>query len=478
MKNREIIARDVEIAELERCYKSDRSEFVIVYGRRRVGKTYLVDTFFDKQYDFTYVGGHKIPKAKQLRRFAKALKKAAGFKLQPKFSSWEDAFDALEEYLESLPPEKRKVVFIDEMPWIDTPQSDFVEALESFWNGWGARRSDIMLIASGSASSWMMDKLVDNPGGLHARITSNIYVRPFTLKETQEYLLSRRIKLSPYHILQLYMIMGGIPFYLSLLDPSQTMLENIDRLFFRRNAELKTEFDELYNAVFVGADKYLEVVSVLNKEKEGMTHEQIQEKVSLEGGRLSRVLKNLERCDFIISYQQYGNKSRGTIYRLVDFYTLFYCKFIDGNDSKDENWWSHNFNSRSVESWRGFAFELVCLTHVPQIRTALGIAGIATSASSWRNTPAKGSEEKKSQIDLVIERADKIINVCEMKFCSGKYTISKSYAENVRERMELFKTKEKVLMPLVCTFVTTFGVADGINAGIVDASVKAEDLFK
>ena len=364
------------------------------------------------------------------------------------------------------------------MPWIDTPQSDFVEALESFWNGWGARRSDIMLIASGSASSWMMDKLVDNPGGLHARITSNIYVRPFTLKETQEYLLSRRIKLSPYHILQLYMIMGGIPFYLSLLDPSQTMLENIDRLFFRRNAELKTEFDELYNAVFVGADKYLEVVSVLNKEKEGMTYEQIQEKVSLEGGRLSRVLKNLERCDFIISYQQYGNKSRGTIYRLVDFYTLFYCKFIDGNDSKDENWWSHNFNSRSVESWRGFAFELVCLTHVPQIRTALGIAGIATSASSWRNTPAKGSEEKKSQIDLVIERADKIINVCEMKFCSGKYTISKSYAENVRERMELFKTKEKVLMPLVCTFVTTFGVADGINAGIVDASVKAEDLFK
>ena len=186
MKTSKIIAREAEMAELRRCYESNRSEFVIVYGRRRVGKTFLVDTFFDKNYDFTYVGGHKLSKVKQLRGFAKALKKAAGLKLQPKFSSWEDAFDALEEYIESLPDEKRKVIFIDEMPWIDTPQSEFVEALESFWNGWGARRKDIMFVASGSASSWMMDKLVDNPGGLHARITNNIYIRPFKLKEKEE----------------------------------------------------------------------------------------------------------------------------------------------------------------------------------------------------------------------------------------------------------------------------------------------------
>ncbi|MBO7124406.1 MAG: ATP-binding protein, partial [Bacteroidales bacterium] len=326
MKKTKIIAREAEMAELKRCYESDRSEFVIVYGRRRVGKTFLVDTFFDKKYDFTYVGGHKLSKTKQLRGFAKALKKAAGMQLQPKFSSWEDAFDALEEYIESLPQEKRKVIFIDEMPWIDTPQSEFVEALESFWNGWGARRSDIMLIASGSASSWMMDKLVDNPGGLHARITNNIYIRPFTLKETEEYLLSRSIRWSRYQILQLYMLIGGIPFYMSLLDPSQTLIGNIDRLFFRKNAELRTEFDELYNAVFNKADKYLEIVSLLNRNHEGMTFTEIQGATSLDGERLTTVLKNLERCDFIISFQQYGNKSRGTLYRLVDFYTLFYYK--------------------------------------------------------------------------------------------------------------------------------------------------------
>jgi len=369
------------------------------------------------------------------------------------------------------------VIFIDEMPWIDTPQSEFVEALESFWNGWGARRKDIMFVASGSASSWMMDKLVDNPGGLHARITNNIYIRPFTLKETEEYLFSRGIRWSRYQILQLYMVMGGIPFYLSLLDSGQTLIGNIDRLFFRKNSELRTEFDELYNAVFNKADKYLEIVSLLNGNHDGMTYTELQESSSLEGDRLTIVLKNLERCDFIVSYQQYGNKSRGTLYRLVDFYTLFYYKFIDALDSKDEQWWTHNYNSHSVESWQGYAFELVCLTHLPQIRKSLGISGISTSASSWRYTPPKNEKGKRAQIDLVIERGDRTINLCEMKFCVGSYTIKKNYATEIRSRMQLFKDKEKTAYALNCTFVTTFGVAEGVNKDIVDSEVTAEDLF-
>ena len=477
MNMTKIIARESEMEELKRCYESNRSEFVIVYGRRRVGKTFLVDTFFEKKYDFTYVGGHRLSKAKQLRGFAKALKKAAGMKSQPKFASWEDAFDALEEYIEALPQEKRKVIFIDEMPWIDTPQSEFVEALETFWNGWGARRADILLIASGSASSWMMDKLVDNPGGLHARITNNIYIRPFTLKETEEYLLNRGIRWSHYQILQLYMVMGGIPFYLSLLDPSQTLIGNIDRLFFRKNAELKTEFDELYNAVFNKADKYLEIVSLLNGNHDGMTFTEIQKSTTLDGERLTTALKNLERCDFIISFQQFGNKSRGTLYRLVDFYTLFYYKFMDTIDSKDEQWWTHNYNSHSVEAWQGYAFELICFTHLAQIRQCLGISGISTSASSWRHTPAKNEEGKKAQIDLVIERGDRIINLCEMKFSVGPFTIKKSYADDVRRRAQLFREKEKTSYGLNITFVTTFGVDEGVNKDVVDSEVIAEDLF-
>ena len=482
MGTAKIIARDAEMAELKRCYESDRSEFVIVYGRRRVGKTFLVDTFFDYKYDFAYAGVHRLSKAKQLRGFAKALKKAAGMKLQPKLSSWEDAFDALEEYIETLPKEKRKVIFIDEMPWIDTPQSEFVEALESFWGNWGSRRTDILFIASGSASSWMVDKLVENTGNLHARITNNIYIRPFTLKETEEYMQSRGFHWGRYQILQIYMAMGGVPFYLSLLDPAQTPIANIDRLYFRKNAELKTEFDELYNAVFNKADKYLEIVNLLNGNHDGLTYTEIQAATSLDGDRLTIVLKNLERCDFIISYQQYGNKSRGTLYRLVDFYTLFYYKFINSADSKDEQWWAHNFNSHSVESWQGYAFELICLTHVPQIRQALGISGISTSASSWRYTPRKNEtdpeKKRKAQIDLVIERADSFINLCEMKFSIGPYVIRPSYAEDVRRRIRRFTEEEKTSYKTINTFVTTFGVASGASKEIVESELTAEDLFK
>ena len=270
-----MIGREREKAELQRSMESDRSEFVIVYGRRRVGKTYLVDHFFGRHYDFSFTGGHRLPKAKQLRNFAKSLKKYAHLQRQPSFGGWDDAFDALEEYLESLPEDRRKVVFFDEMPWIDTPQSEFVDALEMFWNGWAARRTDIVFVASGSSTSWMVDKIVENQGGLHGRVTNNVYVRPFTLHEVELYLQSRGIRWDRYQMLQAYMTVGGIPFYYSLLDARESLVQNIDRLFFRQNGELRTEFEELYNALFTHADKYQDVVHALTNASEGMTREEM-----------------------------------------------------------------------------------------------------------------------------------------------------------------------------------------------------------
>lgn len=475
-----IIGRETELNELQRCVDSDRSEFVIVYGRRRVGKTFLVDSFFEGKYDFSFVGGHRLSKEKQLGNFAKALKKYAKLAKQPKLKHWDEAFDALEDYLESLPADRRKTVFIDEMPWIDTPQSEFVDALETFWNGWGARRQDIVFVASGSASSWMMDKLVENPGGLHGRVTNNIYVRPFTLKETEEYLISRNIIWDRYHILQLYMVMGGIPFYLSLLDPKETLPGNIDRLFFRQNSALRVEFDELYNAIFNRADRYIEIVELLYRNKQGLTYTEIQNATKMDGESLSRVLKNLVRCDFVISFQQYKNKTKGTIFRLLDFYSLFYYKFVCGNDSKDEQWWTHNFNSHSVESWQGLSFELVCMTHIPQIRQALGISGMSTSASSWRYIADKRNpdeNEKGAQIDLVIERADHFVHLCEMKFSTTPYTLTADYARKIRYRTALFKEMTKSTSSPQCTFVTTFGVNRGIHYSVVNNELQSDDLF-
>ena len=482
MKKGIVIGREREMAELQRSMESDRSEFVIVYGRRRVGKTYLVDNFFNYEYDFSFVGGHRLTKQKQLRNFAKAMKKYAHLTRQPKYASWNDAFDALEEFIERMPEEKRKRIFFDEMPRIDTPQSEFVEALETFWNGWAARRQDVVFVASGSSTSWMMDKLVENQGGLHGRITNNIYVRPFTLHEVELYMKSRGAVWDQYQLLQAYMILGGVPFYYSLLDVKESLVQNVDRLFFRKNGELRIEFEELYSALFTNTDKYTHVVKVLNGAHEGMTREEIENATGMDKSVLTIVLRNLERSDFILRYSQYGNKSKGAIYRLIDFYTLFYYRFIDGFNAQDEEWWSHHFQTPSIEAWQGLSFELLCFLHLKQIKRKLGIAGIATAASSWRYVPPKKKEkdsktEKGTQIDLLIDRGDRIINLCEMKFSVKPYRITNSYENTLRNRLDIFQEKTKTTKSLAYTFVTTFGVVNGLGHSIVNSEVTMGDLF-
>ena len=480
MDERKIIGRENEMAELRRCLDSDRSELVIVYGRRRVGKTFLVDRFFNGKFDFTYVGGHNLTGRKQLRNFTKALSEAMGAHIKgTDITEWSDAFDLLEGFLASLPKDRKKVVFIDEMPWIDTPKSTFVEAFENFWNGWAARRNDIMLVASGSATSWMVDKLVENQGGLHARITCHIYLRPFTLRECELYLQSRGCTWDRFQILQCYMFFGGIPFYLSLIDIQLSLVQNVDKLCFARGGELRMEFDELYNALFSHADHYVTIVKLLAGHRNGLTYGDISKMSGIDGKRLTRILTNLERCDFIMPFRYYGKKSQFRIYRLTDFYTLFYYKFIEPNrDSYDEQWWTHHFDSHSVEAWQGLTFELLCLMHVKQIRNALGIGGVATEVSAWFDKADTDSNQRGSQIDLIIERADRIIHLCEMKFSMMPYRIGKDYEMRLRERMGLFRENTKNRKSLVHTFVTTFGVADGKHSSIVHSEVSMEDLFE
>ena len=469
-----LVGRERECQELHRVMESDRSEFVIVYGRRRVGKTFLVDQYYQGQYDFTFVGGHNLSRQRQLTSFSRALKKFSGTK-PDKFSDWFDAFDALEEYLESLDANRKKVVFIDEMPWIDTQKSDFVAALENFWNGWAARRNDIVFIASGSATSWMVDNLIENQGGLHARITSSIYVRPFTLHETEAYLLRKHCKWDRYQILQCYMVFGGIPFYLSLINAKESLVQNVDRLFFAQGGIMQSEFDELYNALFSNADLYISVVKGLAAHHDGMSREEISKATGITGGTLTRVLTNLERCDFISRNQNFAHKVKDTIYRLVDFYTLFYYEFILPDVSGDEQWWSHHFESRQVSTWQGLTFEIVCLMHTDSIKRALGISGMATEVSSWRKAATEG--QNGGQIDLVIKRADRIIHLCEMKFSKSQYRITEAYEQLLRQRLELFQSSTKTKYSLVITFVTTYGIADGAHHSLVHSEVTMEQLF-
>lgn len=456
--------------------QSDRSELVIVYGRRRIGKTFLIEQYFNKEFDFKFVGGHKLSYATQLANFSKAYRKYSGRQADD-FRNWSEAFDALEEYLESLGSERKKVVFFDEMPWIDTPQSDFVQALEYFWNSWAASQEDIVFVATGSSTSWMVDNIVENQGGLHNRITEGIYLSPFTLGETEEYLLRKRFPKDRYQTLQFYMLTGGVPYYLSLLDPRESVAQNIDRLCFDPKGKLRVEFDELYNALFANAQKYIAVVKLLSEHKSGLTRKEISEKLKSNGATLTGILRNLERSDFIAQRSQYGNKKRSSVYRLTDLYTLFYYHFIESDTSLDRQWWSHNLSSPKILAWMGLTFEVICLNHHEQVKKALGIGGMATSVSTWRHTPPKGSDEGGAQVDMVIERADRIINLFEIKFSTKKFTISKEYEKHVRERLWLFQETTKTSKAVVQTFITTYGLSNPNAWSIVNGELTMDDLF-
>lgn len=470
------IGRETERAELDRCLLSDRSELVLVYGRRRVGKTYLIEKHFNKEFDFWYVGRRNIPTKEQLRQFGRALSKYSGRKYD--FASWFEAFDSLEDYLDSLDKPTKKLVFIDEMPWIDRVHSNFVSALEGFWNGWAMSREDIMLIATGSATSWMRDKLMENKGGLHARITCKLHIAPFTLAESEKYLEMKDIYWDRYQVMQTYMILGGVPFYYSLLDPAMSISQNIDNLFFKSNGKLKEEFDELYNGLFKFSERYIEVVRILSGSRYGMTYKELSDAVKITGGQLSKILKNLERCDFIDRWTQYGNRKRDEIMLLTDFFTRFFYKFIYSHNIREEQWWAKNGNSPAVLSWMGVCFELLCMKHHEQIKKALKLEVISTETTTWHIFPDKKSGHQGAQIDMLIERGDRIIHLCEIKFSTDKFIITRDYENKLRERMGIFRDATNNKKALVNTFITTYGVANGKNRGIVHSEVTMEDLFR
>ena len=349
-----LIGRQREISELDWAVKSNRSELIVLYGRRRVGKTFLIRKFFDDRYSFHYVGAHRQNKNTQLQNFREALAKYSGYDV-PLLNNWHDAFLQLEKYLEDC-RDQRKILFFDEMPWMDGQGGEFVDELEYFWANWVQNRDDIVFIACGSATSWMKEKLEDNQGGLHNRITHQIYLRPFYLYECKEYLDYRGFDWSDYQILQCYMLFGGVPYYLSLLRPNFSLPENVDSLIFRRGGDLSNEMTELYNALFKSADRYIEIVKLLATKRQGFQRSEIEKATGFSGGGLTKMLDNLERCDFIVSYSQFGNKNKLALYRLSDFYTLFYFHFVYGNNSRDEQFWQHHYTDRSVESWEGFTF--------------------------------------------------------------------------------------------------------------------------
>ena len=481
MSQQNIIGRHYEIERLQETLESKESELVVVYGRRRVGKTFLINEFFDNQFDFKLTGVFNESTNVQLKRFSAALEEFSGFHSDEP-EDWYKAFDALKAYLKTLQKD-RKIIFIDEMPWLDTAKSDFVSALESFWNGWAAAQGNIVLIACGSATSWITGKLLGDRGGLFNRSSIRLFVRPFTLYETEIYLKSKGIEWTRYDIAECYMIMGGIPFYLKQLNAKWSYTQNIDNIFFRDNAVLWDEFDHLYHSLFKQADTHIAVVEALAKKKMGLTRLEIIKETKLPAnGKLGTILKNLEINGFIRPYHFFGKKKQETIYQLSDFYSMFYFTYIKKNYGKDTHFWTNALDNPSRLAWAGYTFEQLCKYHLDQIKHKLGISGVLTETSSWfSNAYSKNDSEtphRGAQIDLLIDRRDRVVNLCEMKFSLNEYTIDASYDESLRNKIDSFKRETGTRKSLQLTMITTYGVKKNKYSNRIQSEVVLDDLFK
>lgn len=471
---KEIIGRKNERDFLNSIYESKKSEFVAVYGRRRVGKTFLIREYFDGKFAFSCSGLANSNTQEQLENFAYSLGRYNG-KLEKQIvpKNWLLAFELLIEYLESLET-KRKVVFLDELPWMDTKGSSFISALEHFWNGWASARKDIVLIGCGSATSWMMDNLINNHGGLYGRLTHKILLKPFDLHETEIFLQEKGIELSRYEIAECYMIFGGVPYYLELLDRSRSLAQNIDRLLFTPDGELFDEFRNLYKSLFSSSEDYIKVVTALSKKGYGLTRKEISEATKIKSGKgLTKVLSDLENCGFIRKYACWGKEKNSVFYQLIDFFSLFYFRFIRHSSFINMQHWSAIQGKPEFYSWAGYSFELLCLLHEEQIKRKLGISGVLTSAFSWRSKEANPG----AQIDLVLLRNDNTINLCEMKFSEGEFAINKTYEMNLRNKIAAFRQEAKPRQSVQLTFLTTFGLKMNEHSGVVTNDVVLEDLF-
>lgn len=472
-----LIGRKKEKASLEKAYASEEAEMISIIGRRRVGKTFLIQTVFNDKIDFEVSGIQNAQGTEQLRNFTAQLK---GFFPQAVLiqtpNDWLDAFILLIELLKSKQKKEKMVVFLDEVPWMSTHKSGFLRGLSYFWNSWAVKQN-IVVILCGSAASWMIQKVLKNKGGLHNRVTKRIRLRPFSLFETEQYLQSRNVATNRYQLLQIYMAMGGIPHYLKEIETGQSAVQNIDRICFQEDGLLRDEFESLYPALFEHANYHIAIVKALAVKHTGMGRGELIKLAKLpNGGRVSQVLEELSESGFITLYPSYGKRKKDIIYRLTDEYSLFYLRFIEKTNPLNNESWASLSQTQTAKTWSGYAYENICLKHITQIKNTLKIGGVHSVTSSFYKRGT--AEEAGTQIDLLIDRNDNVINLIEVKFYNTKFVIDKTYAVRLRDKIRVFTEASKIRKQLLITMLTTFGVKENTHSlGLVTGNLDMEDLF-
>ena len=471
------VGRKEEKVILEEALTSNEAEMVAIIGRRRVGKTFMIQSVYKDRIVFEVTGLQDASKKDQLENFVLQLAEASGntFPIQTP-DSWLKAFALLISFLKEKKGEEKPVVFLDELPWLATHKSGFLQGLSYFWNSWAVKQN-IVVVICGSAASWMIQKVVNDRGGLHNRITRQIQLAPFTLAETELFLKSRNLHFDRYQIVQLYMALGGIPHYLKEIKGGRSATQNINQICFSPNARLKNEFLRLYPALFAKAENHISVIRALATKWKGLTRKEISTIAKVtEGGSLSRVLNELSHSGFISSYRPFGKKKKEKLYRLSDEYSLFYLKFIEGKEYEGKDIWNHLSQTQLYNTWSGYAFENICLKHIPQIKKALNIAGIYSLSSSFYHKGNKDDEG--AQIDLLIDRKDGVINLFEIKFYNEPFTLTKDYAEKLMKKQRVFKSVSQTRKQLFFVLISAFGIVPNSHSmNLISQTLTLDDLF-
>lgn len=473
-----IIGRYQELKILEDIYVSNDAELLAIYGRRRVGKTYLISEFFkDKGIYFELTGTKDAKMHEQLINFAAELSRVFHQGLRfPSPANWTEALNQLRNEIERVGNNKTIILFFDELPWLASRRSGFLQALEHFWNRYMSRNKNVIVIICGSAASWMIDNVIHNKGGLHGRVTKRIRLLPFSLSETEGFLKAQNIDLDRKQLIELYMAIGGVAQYLKYIERGKSATQTINDLCFIPNGPLFDEFDILYRSLFDNYESHVNIIKALSKTRSGLTKDELLDKVGLKsGGTSSKIIDELVKSGFVAYIPVFGKKKTGGKYRLIDEYSLFYLNWIAGVsktvlEGKDKDYWIKKQNTKAWTAWSGYSFESICLKHIAEIKAALGLSGISTEESGW--------SEGGAQIDLVIDRADRSVNLCEMKYYNSEFAIDKEYAKKLENKKRIFREKTGTKKTLFTTMVTTHGTKKNKHYNsVVDNQLTMDDLF-
>lgn len=486
-----IIGRNNEQAILESAYQSNQPEFIAVYGRRRVGKTYLIRNHFNNKPDtaFFYATGTKEGAlAEQISNFTEEISAAflyPGAKLAVG-KNWRDTLKILTDNIKAVVDKKKIVLFLDEFPWMVTQNSRLLQTLEYYWNHHWSRDPRIKLIICGSSSGWILKKIINNKGGLYNRVTRVIHLEPFDLNKTKQYLAYEKIKLTHDQITHLYMVLGGIPYYLSRVTSGLSAMQTVENLAFKKDSFLLQEFKNLYATLFGSVGMHINLARVIANHRYGIGQEELtreMENIS-SGGRLTTWLNDLEQAGFIIRLKPFAHGKKGIYYKMIDEYSLFYFNWIEpiSNSLLDrgmrKGYWETIQNSPAWHNWAGYAFELICYKHISQISKALNISPTALPFA-WRYVPTKNSKELGAEIDLLFDRNDDTITLCEIKYTEKPYAIDKQYAQRLQQKINVFKKITGVRKNIFLSMVTASGLKETMySEEMVHGVATLDDLFK